>query len=110
MKCYRSQVVALTLCGLLLGSSAARPGDETVAETARAKTFVTHSVIGAKVRERLESADKEAFGRLHIDVDADGVVWLRGVTHSLEDARRAVDIARGTESVKSVNSRIRIEP
>jgi osmotically-inducible protein OsmY len=110
MKFNGRQIARLALCVLLLEAPVARPGDETVAETLRARTFVRDSVIGARIRGRLDSADKLAFSRLHVDMDTSGVAWLRGVTRTLEDAQRAIDIARGTDDVKSVNSRIRIEP
>jgi hyperosmotically inducible protein len=102
--------VALLLYGMPIGLPLASAGDETLAETARARTFVKDSPVGQKVRVRLDSAGKDVFDRLHVDADAQGVVWLRGAVRVQEDAQRAVDIARATDGVKSVNSRIRIEP
>jgi len=103
-------VAVLLLHGLPVGLPLARAGDETLAETVRSRSFVKDSPVGQKVRVRLDSAGKDVFDRLHVDADAQGVVWLRGSVRAQEDAQRAIDIARATDGVKSVNSRIRIEP
>ena len=103
-------VAVLLLYGMTVGPPLARAGDETLAETARSRSFVKDSPVGQKVRVRLGSAGKDVFDRLHVDADAQGVVWLRGAVRAQEDAQRAVDIARATDGVRSVNSRIRIEP
>jgi len=105
-----TRVAALMLYGLPFGLPLARAGDETRAETVRTHSFVKDSLVGQKVRVRLDGAGKDVFDRLHVDADAQGVVWLRGAVRAQEDAQRAIDIARATDGVKSVNSRIRIEP
>jgi hyperosmotically inducible periplasmic protein len=43
-------------------------------------------------------------GRIHVDTDENGVVWLTGSARSQQAIDKAVSIARNTEHVKSVHS------
>jgi len=42
------------------------------------------------------------------DTDRNGVVWLSGTANSQQEADKAVEIARNTEGVKSVNSKLKV--
>jgi osmotically-inducible protein OsmY len=46
--------------------------------------------------------------RIHVDTDADGVVWLSGVASSQADIDKAKAIARNTEHVAAVKSDIKL--
>jgi hyperosmotically inducible protein len=44
------------------------------------------------------------------DTDKDGVVFLSGSVRTQEEANRAVAVARETEGVRSVNSKLTVKP
>ena len=68
--------------------------------------FVKDSVITTKIKTRLAAERVKSLGRIHVDTDENGVVWLRGRVKTQEAADRATEIARGTEGVKDVRSHI----
>ena len=68
--------------------------------------FVKDSVITTKVKTRLAAEHIKTLGRIHVDTDANGVVYLRGRARSQAGADRAVAIARETEGVTDVHSNI----
>jgi len=70
--------------------------------------FVKDSVITTKVKSKLAAEHIKSLGRIHVDTDANGVVWLRGTARSQEAADRAVSIARETEGVTDVHSHIKV--
>jgi len=45
-----------------------------------------------------------SLGRIHVDTDKDGVVWLSGTARTQEAIDEAVSIARSTEHVRSVHN------
>jgi len=71
-------------------------------------TFVKDSVITTKVKAKL--ADEKIASMVHMQVDTDnkGAVLLSGKVRSQEEADKAVSIARGTEGVTSVTSKLAI--
>jgi hyperosmotically inducible protein len=70
--------------------------------------FVKDSIITTKVKTRLAGEHIKSLGRIHVDTDANGIVWLRGTAKTQEAADQAVAIARETEGVKDVHSNIRV--
>ena len=72
------------------------------------KAFVKDSVITAKIKAKM-AADKEV-SAMHIRVDTDnkGIVTLSGKAKSLDEATKAVSIARSVEGVVDVENRIDI--
>ena len=76
----------------------------------RPKTFVKDSAITAKIKTKLATEHLTSLARLRVDTDDNGVVWLRGTTKTEEAADEAVEIARNTEGVASVQSDIRVRP
>jgi osmotically-inducible protein OsmY len=48
-------------------------------------------------------------GRIHVDTDVNGVVWLSGHARSQEAIDKAVSIARDTDGVKSVHNNIKLK-
>jgi hypothetical protein len=49
-----------------------------------------------------------SLGRIHVDTDENGIVWLSGHARSQEAIDKAVAIAGDTEGVKSVHNTIKI--
>jgi len=86
----------------LLGSIALAQDADT--DRAHAKAFVKDSVITTKIKSKLAAEHLTSLGRIHVDTDKDGVVWLSGSARTQEAIDKAVEIARGTEGVKNVKN------
>jgi hyperosmotically inducible periplasmic protein len=69
-------------------------------------TFVKDSAITTKVKAKLAADHLTSVGRIKVDTDKDGIVWLSGSARTPEAVEKAVSIARETEGVKSVKSNI----
>jgi hyperosmotically inducible periplasmic protein len=73
------------------------------------KAFVKDSAITTKVKSKLAAQHLTSVARIHVDTDADGVVWLSGTAKSQEEIDRAVSIARGTERVVAVKNELTVQ-
>jgi len=71
--------------------------------------FVKDSVITTKIKTKLAAEHPASAKHIHVDTDKNGVVWLSGTTDSQEEADKAVEIARNTEGVKSVNAKLKVQ-
>ena len=91
------------LMGALLGSSLVIAEDSD-ADRSNPVTFVKDSTITTKVKTELAAEHLTSLGRIHVDTDMNGVVWLTGSARSQEAIDKAVSIARNTEHVKSVHN------
>jgi hyperosmotically inducible protein len=94
--------------GTLLGAVVA-VAEDTDMDRNHPKEFVKDSAITAKIKTKLAADHLTSVGRIHVDTDKSGVVWLTGTARSQEAADRAVEMARNTEHVVSVHSDIRIK-
>jgi hyperosmotically inducible periplasmic protein len=105
MKTFATTCVLL---GTLLGSTAIIAQD---ADTDRSHpaAFVKDSAVTMKIKTKLASEHLTSLGRIHVDTDENGVVWLTGSARSQQAIDKAVSIARNTEHVKSVHSEIVIK-
>ena len=79
------------------------------ADRAHPGAFVKDSVITTKIKSKLAAEHVHSLGRIHVDTDANGVVWLRGTARTQDAADMAVTIAKETEGVKDVQSHITIK-
>src|ERR1035441_3791002 len=100
-------VITCLICGMLVGSAVALAQDSD-ADRSHPKAFVKDSVITTKVKSKLAAEHIKSLGRIHVDTDENGVVWLRGTASTQEAADRAVAVARETEGVKDVRSHIKV--
>jgi osmotically-inducible protein OsmY len=73
------------------------------------ETFTRDAAITMKVKTKLANEHITSMGRIHVDTDHDGDVWLSGTARTQEAATQAVAIARETEGVQSVHSDIKIQ-
>jgi hyperosmotically inducible periplasmic protein len=80
-------------------------------DTDRSKpaAFVKDSVITTKIKTKLAAEHPGSAKHIQVDTDANGVVWLSGTTDTQADADKAVEIARNTEGVKSVNAKLKVQ-
>jgi hyperosmotically inducible periplasmic protein len=74
------------------------------ADRSQPKAFVKDSVITTKIKSKLAADHITSLGRIRVDTDADGVVYLSGSAHSNDAVERAVQIARDTDGVRGVHS------
>lgn len=72
------------------------------------KAFVKDSAITTKIKTKLAADNVKSLGRVHVDTDMNGVVWLSGMVSTEEDAERAVRIAKDTDGVVNVKNGIQI--
>ncbi len=70
------------------------------------QTFVKDSVITTKIKSKLAAEHPASAKHIKVDTDENGVVWLSGTTDTQVEADKAVEIARNTEGVKSVNAKL----
>src|ERR1039457_2228703 len=96
------------VCGTLLGSVVAMAEDSD-ADRSHPKAFVKDSAITTKIKTKLAAEHITSVGRIHVDTDKDGVVWLSGHARTLEAADKAASIAHETEGVKEVRNHIKIK-
>jgi hyperosmotically inducible protein len=101
-------VISCLICGMLLGSAVALAQDSDT-DRSHPKHFVKDSVITTKIKSKLAAEHITSVGRIHVDTDKDGVVWLSGHARSQEAIDKAVSIARETEGVKDVHNHIKIK-
>lgn len=91
------------LVGALLGSTMLIAQDADKDRT-HPVAFVKDSAITTKIKTKLAAEHLTSMGRIHVDTDKNGVVWLTGTARSQEAIDKAVSIAGDTEHVKSVHS------
>jgi hyperosmotically inducible protein len=94
--------------GALLGSAAAIADDAQSVGTSTT-VFVKDSAITTKVKTKLAADHLTSLGRIHVDTDQNGVVWLSGTARSQAAIDQAVSLARGTEHVKSVHNDLTVK-
>ena len=99
---------ALAAAGMLAG--AAVYAQDADVDRGHPKAFVKDSVITTKVKSKLAADHITSLGKIRVDTDADGVVWLSGSAHSKDAVERAVDIARHTDGVRGVHSALVVQP
>src|SRR5450755_3080119 len=101
-------VMTCLVCGILLGPAVTLAQDSD-ADRSHPKAFVKDSVITTKIKAKLAAEHITSLGRIHVDTDEAGVVWLSGTARTQEAIDKAVSIASQTENVKAVRNHIKIK-
>jgi hyperosmotically inducible periplasmic protein len=96
----------LVTAGLLAGGAVY--SQDADVDRSHPKAFVKDSVITTKIKTKLAADHITSVGHIHVDTDADGVVWLSGTARSEEAVERAVNIARDTDGVRGVKSHLKV--
>lgn len=107
MQLKMKAMVGIVGLGLLAGSAVYAQDSDT--DRSHPKAFVKDSAITTKVKSKLAADHVASLGKIHVDTDKDGVVWLSGHARSQEAVDRAVDIARSTEGVRDVHSTLKVK-
>jgi hyperosmotically inducible periplasmic protein len=98
-----SLATSLVAFALLVGPAVVL-AEDTDADRSHPVAFVKDSAITAKIKTKLAADHITSVGRIHVDTDMNGVVWLTGSARSQEAIDHAVAVSRGTEHVKSVHN------
>ena len=85
------------------------PVGAQAADADSAKTVVKDSVITTKIKAKLAAEKMSTLTQLKVETDSKGEVVLSGDVKTQADIDKAVSIARGTEGVTSVVSKIMIK-
>jgi len=83
--------------------STASPPSGTV-DRSSPGTYVKDSAITAKIKSKLAAEHVGSVAKIHVDTDANGMVYLSGTAKSQADIDKAVSIAQSTEHVTSVRN------
>jgi len=94
--------------GALLSPIAAHAADPD-SDRSHPLTFVKDSVITTKIKAKLADEKMSSLTHIKVDTDSKGAVVLSGKVGTQEEADKIVSIARETEGVTSVKSKIRIK-
>jgi hyperosmotically inducible periplasmic protein len=94
----------ITLAALLCAGAAVASD----ADSQTPQTYVKDSAITTKVKANLAADHASNLTKIHVDTDANGVVFLTGTVDSSAIAARAVSIAEKTDGVRSVHSDIKV--
>ena len=84
-------------------------GADADADRSHPGAFVKDSVITTKIKSKLAADHATSMGRIHVDTDANGVVWLSGSARTQADIDKAVSVAKETEGVVSVKSTLEVK-
>jgi hyperosmotically inducible protein len=101
--------VAGLLAGALLLPALSHAADDQDADRAHPKAFVKDSAITTKIKAKLAADKLSSLAKIHVDTDANGVVWLSGTANSQAQLDKAISIARSTENVRDVKSSVKIK-
>src|SRR6202035_5036179 len=96
------------LFGTLLAPAAVVVAHDSDTDRSHPAVFVKDSAITTKIKSKLAAEHMTSLGRIHVDTDADGVVWLSGTARSQHEIDKAISIARNTEHVAAVKSDLTI--
>ena len=102
-------VTTCLVFGTLLGSAVAWAGEDSDTDRSHPVTFVKDSAITTAIKTKLAAEHITSLGRIHVDTDKDGVVWLTGSARTQEAADKAASIARDTEHVMAVHNDLKIK-
>ena len=107
MKTKRAVICLLAVLGLAPITSYA--ADDVDTSQGDAKSFVKDSAIAAKIKSKLAVEHLGTLTGIHVDTDANGIVWLSGTASSNDEIDKIVSIARATEHVSGVKSHIMVK-
>ena len=99
----KAVLAASVLCGPMAALADA-PDVDAKDVSQQTTVYVRDSVITTKVKARLAAEHLTSLARIHVDTDANGVVYLSGTAQSQDAIDTAIRLARDTEHVRDVHS------
>lgn len=100
--------ISCFVIGFMMIPSAARAQDQDYDRT-QPMTYVKDSTITAKIKAKLAEKKMSSLAHIRVDTDSKGAVVLRGNVSSQAEADMAVSVARQTDGVTSVTSRLKVK-
>ena len=97
------------LVGTLAGPVVALAAEDADTDRSSPTAFVKDSKITTEIKAKLAADHITSLGRIHVDTDQNGVVYLSGTAHTQEAIDKAISTARETEGVKSVKSTLTVK-
>jgi len=104
---FKLATACFVIGSVLAPFAASEPDGDT--DRSKPEAFVKDSVITTKIKSKLAAEHPGSVKHISVDTDKNGVVWLSGTTDSQAEADKAVEIARNTEGVKSVNAKLKVQ-
>ncbi len=102
-------VTTYLIASLALAPLAAIASEDADVDRAQPGTFVKDSAITTKIKAKLAAEHLTSLGRIQVDTDANGIVWLSGTAVSQTEIDKAVMIARNTEGVVTVKNDLKVK-
>jgi hyperosmotically inducible periplasmic protein len=103
----KTLALSAALAIAVMGGAAAYAADS---DTQYPGMYVKDSAITAKVKTKLLAKHITTLSDVTVSTDRDGNVWLGGKVPTRADRRRAEEIARDTDGVRSVHNDIVVSP
>jgi hyperosmotically inducible protein len=100
--------LAALAIGTVLVPTFAQAADQDQ-DRAHPKAYVKDSAITTKIKAKLAAEKLSSLATIHVDTDANGVVWLSGTAKSQDQIDQAIAIARATENVRDVKSSLKVK-
>lgn len=83
--------------------------DDAASVGTSATVFVKDSAITTKIQSKLAVDHLTSLGRIHVETDRNGIVWLTGTARSQQAINKAVSLAKGTENVQWVHNDLTVQ-
>ena len=101
-------ILALAASAVLL-PGLSHAGPDTDMDRSNPKAFVKDSAITTKIKAKLAAEQVTSLAKIHVDTDANGMVFLSGTARNQAQIDKAVMIAKATERVRGVKSAITVK-
>jgi hyperosmotically inducible protein len=101
-------VVTCVLLSAMLGCGVASADEDATSTGSHAAAYVKDSAITVDIKTKLAAEHLASLGRIHVDTDTNGVVWLSGSAKSQRAVDKAVAIANHADGVRAVHSDIAV--
>ena len=106
------RTITTLVASLALASAVAMTGQPPPpsgdADHQSTSAFVKDSAITTKIKSKLAAEHPSSLAKIHVDTDANGMVYLSGTAKSQADIDKAVSIAKSTEHVTSVRNDVTV--
>ena len=84
-------------------------GPDADMDRSNPKAFVKDSAITTKIKAKLAAEQVTSLAKIHVDTDANGMVFLSGTARNQAQIDKAVMIAKAIERVRGVKSAITVK-
>lgn len=101
-------LVASAALASALSFAAEPPATDGTVDRSNPTAFVKDSAITTKIKAKLAADHVSSLAKVHVDTDANGMVYLSGTAKTQADIDKAVSIAQSTEHVTSVKNDITV--